>query len=346
MRLNTEQVALIGQVFESYVGEFHKNDIAQILQKPDQSAHYPITVNAITLFEISMEIGEYLSAFPNELFPIFDNALHRAATTILQSFAEPHELVMKQNLHTRISGLPLCPELTRDRIPKTRDVGHFLSIVGTVIRTGMVKVLEYEHEYMCNKCRHVFTVTPDFEQHYAFCRPTSCPNPEGCNSIKFSRLSGASSSCSSCRDYQEIKIQEQVQRLSVGSIPRSLLVVLEDDLVDTCKSGDDVTLYGMVMQRWKPFTQDTRCDLELVLKANNLEVNNEQSSGVVIDEDIQKEFEEFWESHKADPLAGRNEILASLCPQVFGMYVVKLAVAMVLAGGVQRIDEAGTKIRG
>lgn len=346
MRLNTEQVALIGQVFESYVVELHKNDFAQILQKPDQSAHYPITVNAITLFEISMEIGEYLSAFPNELFPIFDNALHRAATTILQSFAEPHELVMKQNLHTRISGLPLCPELTRDRIPKTRDVGHFLSIVGTVIRTGMVKVLEFEHEYMCNKCRHVFTVTADFEQHYTFCRPTSCPNPEGCNAIKFSCLSGASSSRSSCRDYQEIKIQEQVQRLSVGSIPRSLLVVLEDDLVDTCKSGDDVTLYGVVMQRWKPFTQDTRCDLELVLKANNLEVNNEQTSGVVIDEVIQKEFKEFWESYKADPLAGRNEILASLCPQVFGMYVVKLAVAMVLAGGVQRIDEAGTKIRG
>ncbi|KAL2082356.1 hypothetical protein ACEWY4_022174 [Coilia grayii] len=36
----------------------------------------------------------------------------------------------------------------------------------------------------------------------------------------------------------------------------------------------------------------------------------------------------------------------SLCPQVFGMYVVKLAVAMVLAGGVQRIDASGTKVRG
>lgn len=36
----------------------------------------------------------------------------------------------------------------------------------------------------------------------------------------------------------------------------------------------------------------------------------------------------------------------SLCPQVFGMYVVKLAVALVLAGGVQRVDPAGTKVRG
>ncbi|XP_059837216.1 DNA helicase MCM9 [Hypanus sabinus] len=346
MHLNSEQVALIGQVFESYVVEFHKIDIIHVLEKPDQGAHYPITVNALSLFEISMEIGEYLSAFPNELFPVFDNALHRAAMTVLQSHAEPHGLVMKQNLHVRISGLPLCPELTRDRIPKTRDVGHFLSIVGTVIRTGMVKVLEFEHEYMCNKCRHIFTATADFEQYYTFCRPKSCPNPEGCNSMKFACLSGSSSSPSRCKDYQEIKIQEQVQRLSVGSIPRSLLVVLEDDLVDTCKSGDDITIYGVVMQRWRPLSQDSRCDLELVLKANNLEVNNEQPMGVVIDDDVQKEFEDFWENYKDDPLAGRNEILASLCPQVFGMYVVKLAVAMALAGGVQRIDAAGTKVRG
>ncbi|XP_078398313.1 DNA helicase MCM9 isoform X1 [Cetorhinus maximus] len=346
MHLNPEQVALIGQVFESYVVELHKNDIIHILQEPDNGAHYPVTVNALTLFEISMEIGEYLNAFPNELFPIFDNALHRATMTILQSYPEPHNLVMKQNLHVRISGLPLCPELTRDRIPKTRDVSHFLSIVGTVIRTGMVKVLDFEHEYMCNKCRHIFTVTADFEQHYAICRPTSCPNPEGCNSVKFTCLSGSSSSPASCKDYQEIKIQEQVQRLSVGCIPRSLLVVLEDDLVDTCKSGDDITVYGVVMQRWKPLSQDSRCDLELVLKANNLEVNNEQPSGVIIDEDVRKEFENFWENYKDDPLAGRNEILASLCPQVFGMYVVKLAVAMVLAGGVQRTDGAGTKVRG
>ena len=32
-----------------------------------------------------------------------------------------------------------------------------------------------------------------------------------------------------------------------------------------------------------------------------------------------------------------NHILASLCPQVYGLYVVKLAVTMVLAGGVQII---------
>lgn len=34
----------------------------------------------------------------------------------------------------------MCPELTRDTIPRSRDVGHFLSVTGTVIRTSVTKV--------------------------------------------------------------------------------------------------------------------------------------------------------------------------------------------------------------
>lgn len=346
MYLNTEQIALTGQVFESYIVEHHQKDLLQILKENDEEAHYAVVVNAMTLFETNMEIGEYLNAIPNEVLPIFDNALRRAAMTILQSASQREDMIMKQNLHARIANLLVCPELTREHIPKTNDVGRFLSVTGTVIRTSLVKVLEFERDYMCNKCKHVLTVKADFEQYYTFCSPTSCPSEEGCNSTKFICLTSSSSAPSSCRDYQEIKIQEQVQRLSVGCIPRSMIVVLEDDLVDSCKSGDDLTVYGVVMHRWKPFCPDKRCDLEIVLKANFIVVNNQQPTGVIINEEVRKEFDDFWDKHKSDPLAGRNEILASLCPQVFGMFVVKLAVSMVLAGGVQRIDAAGTRVRG
>ncbi|XP_061062864.1 DNA helicase MCM9 isoform X2 [Eubalaena glacialis] len=344
--MNSDQVTLVGQVFESYVSEYHKNDILLILKERDEDAHYPVVVNAMTLFETNMEIGEYFNAFPNEVLTIFDSALRRSALTILQSLSQPEGVSMKQNLHARISGLPVCPELVREHIPRTKDVGHFLSVTGTVIRTSLVKILEFERDYMCNKCKHVFVVRADFEQYYTFCRPSSCPSLESCDSAKFTCLSDLCSSPTRCRDYQEIKIQEQVQRLSVGSIPRTMKVILEDDLVDSCKSGDDLTIYGVVMQRWKPFQQDVRCEVEIVLKANYVQVNNEQSAGINMDEEVRKEFEDFWEYYKSDPFAGRNEILASLCPQVFGMYLVKLAVAMVLAGGIQRTDATGTRVRG
>ena len=38
--------------------------------------------------------------------------------------------VFKPNVHARVTGLPVCPELTRDNLPKTDDVNHFLSISG------------------------------------------------------------------------------------------------------------------------------------------------------------------------------------------------------------------------
>ncbi|XP_026857465.2 DNA helicase MCM9 [Electrophorus electricus] len=346
MSLSPEQVTSIGLVFETYLAEHHKNDILQILQEVDEDAHYPLVVNAMTLFEANMEVGEYFNAYPSQVLPVFDCALHRVALSVSQSAQPQSTCTLKRNLHVRISGLPVCPELTREHIPKARDVGHFLSVTGTVIRTGATKVLEQRRDYMCNKCRHVFSVQADFEQHYSFVPPTRCPSEDGCGSFAFTCLSDGEAASAACKDYQEIKIQEQVQRLSVGSIPRSMLVILEDDLVDSCKSGDDVTVYGVVWHRWKPLHQDMRCDVEIVLRANHIEINNDYSTAAVALDDFQKEFEEFWEDHKNDPIAGRNQILMSLCPQVFGMYVVKLAVAMVLAGGVQRVDPSGTKVRG
>ncbi|CAL8314731.1 unnamed protein product [Lota lota] len=346
MLINPNQKDLIGQVFEAYVTEHHSGDILNIVTDACEDTHHPIVINAMTLFEANMEVGDYFNAYPTEVLAIFDEALRRTAVTqraLHAGSGGKHPL--KYNFHVRITGLPVCPELTRDTIPRSRDAGHFLSVTGTVIRTSITKVLEYERDYMCAKCRQVFTVNADFDQFYTFVSPTACPNLEGCNSCKFTCLSQGSEP-SACKDFQEIKIQEQVQRLSVGNIPRSMVVVLEDDLVDICKSGDDVTVYGVVCQRWKPFYNDSTCDVELVLKANNIEVNNQQTTATLMMEDIQKEFKAFWESHTNDPIAGRNQILLSLCPQVFGMYVVKLAVALILAGGVQRIDPNGTKVRG
>jgi DNA helicase MCM9 len=51
-------------------------------------------------------------------------------------------------------------------------------------------------------------------------------------------------------DYQEIRVQEQVQKLGMGSIPRAITVVLQHDLVDTCKAGDDVVVTGVPIHRW------------------------------------------------------------------------------------------------
>ena len=97
----------------------------------------------------------------------------------------------------------------RDRVPRAVDHGRLLCVSGTVIRTGTVRLLEYRREYVCLKCRHEFVVHADPEQYHTLVVPVRCPVPGGCSSTHFIGPSGdANPSC--CRDYQEVKIQEQV----------------------------------------------------------------------------------------------------------------------------------------
>lgn len=335
-------------IFESYCREQHKNDLESILLREDECQHYSVQIDAMTLFETNMEVSDLILNSPLVTLPLLDIALTRGAMDIYRRHPEKDNMCMKTNLHGRLIGLPVCPELVREQLPRNTDIGRFLSISGTVIRTSLVKMLEFEKDFMCARCKHVFSVPANIERYYMECKPDRCPNPEGCGSSKFSCLSGSDSNRapSSCRDYQELKIQEQVHKLTMGTIPRSMWVVLEDDLVDSCKAGDDITVTGRVMRRWQSTYVDAKCEIDLALKANHISVKNEQREVLTITEEMRQEFEEFWDDHKFTPLSGRNIILSSLCPQVYGLYVVKLAVGLVLAGGVARRDPSGTRTRG
>ncbi|GFU32242.1 DNA helicase MCM9 [Nephila pilipes] len=246
-------------------------------------------------------------------------------------------------IHVRLTALPNLPEIYRTSLPHCSDTGQFMCISGTVIRRTASKVLEYRKLWKCKKCRHQFTVDAEVEKGYIFEKPIVCPNPEWCSGKNFTLLS-TDIDPQFCKDYCEIKIQQQFNTLTVGSVPRSMWVILEDDLVDTCHPGNDVNVSGVLIQRWKPLNRGNFIDIDLVLYAHNVEVKNKNISGVV-SEGLAHEFGKFWLENQNDPLKGRDFILSSICPLVFGLYIVKLAVALVLAGGVEKKDE-NSRIRG
>jgi len=205
-------------------------------------------------------------------------------------------------------------------------------------------MLEAERIFECSKCKYCFSVKAEIEQFYSIPKPLFCPSESDppCKGNKFILHSmEMEKSSEHCKDYQEIKIQEQINKLGVGNIPRSISVVLEDDLVDTCKAGDDVTITGIVMRRWKPPIPNERSEIELFLKGNHIQVHNEQRSRINVTDELKIEFEEFWEKYKDNPMQGRNQIISNICSQTFGMYIVKLAVALALIGGVRRVDPSG-----
>ncbi|VDI71352.1 DNA helicase MCM9 [Mytilus galloprovincialis] len=105
-----------------------------------------------------MSICEVLLSNPDKLFPVFDAAMVESQSVLMINHRLKNVMNVKKHIHARIMSLPVCPELTRTTLPRTADVDSFLSITGTVIRTTVMKMLEYEKDYICAKCRSIFTV--------------------------------------------------------------------------------------------------------------------------------------------------------------------------------------------
>ncbi|XP_064399703.1 DNA helicase MCM9-like isoform X2 [Halichondria panicea] len=321
----------------------HPAAVESLLTCPDTSQHYGMEINLLELSDFDPDLVDSVLVSPIATLPHLTQGLQAAMTELLSTYQGTQNYVMKENVHVRLTNMFVCPELNRFTVPQSCDIGRLLSITATAVRTSAVKVLEKEREYVCSKCKQSFSIEADFEQFYTLPKPERCPSDD-CGSVKFTASSGSSAKC--FRDYQEIKVQEQVHRLDVGKIPRSMWVVLEDDLVDCCKPGDDITITGVVMRRWRPLTSDLQCNLEIAVWANHIQVLNEEKSGLSITEEMREEFDSHWSRYKESPLEGRNVMVASLCPQVFGLYIVKLCICMILIGGVEHVDVSGTRVRG
>lgn len=89
-----------------------------------------------------------------------------------------------------------------------------------------------------------------------------------------------------------------------------------------------------------------RCNVEVIALVNNLRLTNPQKSTLSISPGLGHQFLDFWAAHRDRPMAARNKILASVCPQIQGLVLVKLALTLMLIGGVQRQDHTGMNIRG
>ena len=85
---------------------------------------------------------------------------------------------------------------------------------------------------------------------------------------------------------------------------------------------------GTVIRRWGQLGKgvDGATDIHLAIFANNLHVANNQIISQIVSEEQKEQFQSFWIRHQHNELEGRNQLLASFCPQVYGLFLVKLAV--------------------
>lgn len=343
-------VADYTECFVSFLTDNYLREVREVLFAADETDHYGVKVCAKLLLEHDQKIGTLILFHEQVILPIFSDALITLQRKLLKEAQQELErthrsrgsedfvldqaqqvisnATVKSNVHIRLHNLP--PGFVKRNVSmiSSLDSGNFMEVSGTVIRTGMIKMLEAEKEYQCAsaRCGHRFRVVADLSQDGALEMPKRCPSGGKCKCTSFDYVEGTRICC----DYQELRIQEQMQSLSVGMIPRQILVILTNDIVDVCKAGDDITISGRLIQRWMPLKEGTRCEIELALLANNVSVRNDSSGIRYITDDLIDEFEQFWADARASRrcYTARNFILSAVCPQIYGAYAPELTTLM------------------
>lgn len=304
----------------------------------------------MALFAKHHVLGNLLLSQSRETMALFDEAVIAAQNDLITRLKDP-SLQIHPRIYLRWSHLPPFTEVHRSTMPKSVDANKLLMVRGTVVRAALPNLIEWEVVYQCQSCHGHFTRHADLESYNNHPYPTSCgaPTPSNgkkCTSKKFAKVSSVTAYNS--RDYQELKLQEQVQHLDMGAMPRSIAVVVLDNLVGLCSAGDDVTVTGLVTRRWGELSFGVKPEVELIILATHITLNNERKSSASTSgkgDEVSKEFLQFWQDNMDCPLMARNAIIRSICPDIYGLYYVKLALAMVLAGGVRTVS-AGTAVRG
>ncbi|KAJ3109661.1 DNA helicase mcm9 [Phlyctochytrium planicorne] len=326
------------------------DQIISIMGNIDTTAHYSLHFDISDYSDGNPFLFNLMMVNPLGIVEILEKATLHVQEELAQTHSLREVLTIKPNIHVRFMGGQDIGKLATWGVPRSGDVGRLFRFKGTVIRTGSRKMIQTAKIFRCTKCNGRFSVAFDRSLYNAFPKPTRCkgfPDQSPCNGKKFVEINYEPGSVPTfCKDYQEIKVQELITKLSFGTIPRSITVILEDDITDLCKAGDDVTIMGVSLLRYKPLVETKRVESEVAMLANSIEVNNDQGGAGILTEELKAEFKQHWEQHSGTPMAGRDVILKSFCPTVIGMSIVKLAVMLVLVGGVAKYDVTGLKIRG
>ncbi|XP_029281864.1 DNA replication licensing factor MCM3 [Cottoperca gobio] len=144
------------------------------------------------------------------------------------------------------------------------------------------------------------------------------------------------------KDHQTITVQEMPEKAPAGQLPRSVDIILDNDLVDLVKPGDRVQVIGTY--RCLPgkkggFTSGT---FRTIMIACHVKQMSKEVSPNFSSADITK-IRNFCLPGKMDVF---EQLARSLAPSIHGHEYIKKAILCMLLGGVEKVLENGSRIRG
>ncbi|CRK90188.1 CLUMA_CG003902, isoform A [Clunio marinus] len=215
--------------------------------------------------------------------------------------------------------------------PKIHNLWNLLQIKGSVVRSGEVLMKEFIREFKCRSCKQTMKFEADRIQNYYFDIPERCIH-KNCKGTIFNTEERNSDepNLDFIVKYQEVSIQ-------LPSEPQhpteSLLVELEDELVESCAVGDRVTITGTFETRSKHNINSHR----LVIRAAGVVVHEDQQKMLLNPTEmtflVKSEWKQDLDNFDDDEIKLRDLMVDSVAPELEGLAIIKLGLLLVLCSG-------------
>ncbi|KDP37954.1 hypothetical protein JCGZ_04597 [Jatropha curcas] len=143
------------------------------------------------------------------------------------------------------------------------------------------------------------------------------------------------------KDHQTLSIQEVPENAAPGQLPRTVDVIVEDDLVDSCKPGDRVAIVGIYKALPGRSKGSVNGVFRTVLIANSVSLLNKEANAPIYSPEDLKNIKKIAERDDTFDLLGN-----SLAPSIYGHSWIKKAVILLMLSGVEKNLKNGTHLRG
>jgi replicative DNA helicase Mcm len=258
-------------------------------------------------------------------------SVNRAAFSQLR-IEDPDYAESIGRLVVRFRGIPESTPLRKVGSP---HIGNLVMVEGILVRATSIKPLLTRAAFRCRRCETVQFLP---QSGIFLNRPLSCANP-ACRERSPPQLV---ESDSEFINSQEVRIQERPEDLPPGQLPRTINIKLIDDLVDTARPGDRVSVIGVVRAYQESSSRGSRLrTFDMYIEGNHVDVAGREAEMVRITPEEENQIIEMGK----DPWIYRK-IIRAIAPSIYGYDDIKEAITLLLLSGLHKVMPDGVAIRG
>lgn len=338
-----------------------RGEIQEEISKLNKNNSPRLSLDLNKIREYDPELSKYLLNYPLKVHPIFERHLNEISKDLKGEKVQQRQNIITEKKETPIrlnfNGM-LGKNLVSPRGLTADLCNKFVGVQGIVTRVSIVRpklvysthyceetkigsVKEYPDQTSINDDENnnnniggnnnIIIEGKGYNSYISNTVPTKDANN---NPLSFEY------GFSKFKDYQVILVQEPPERTPVGQLPRSIEVVLEEDLVDKVKPGDRIQVNGVFKCMSYKGNVNNGTVRTVLIATDVFSLTEDLEQPKLIGSDI-KNIKNLSQNKNVF-----NILANSIAPGIYGHQYIKKALILQLLGGVEKNLENGTHLRG